>query len=518
MVAMAEEKESLARTQLPYRAEYCKTSRARCKKCNEPMQSGSLKVASSTKSRFHDGFDYHYHHVECFFRVKRPASVAEIGHYETLKYDDQKMLEEAIETNGRSLFSANGSQELKGASELSSKKKKRDASTSEIVNYDDFLIEYAKSNRSTCVKCEQKIDKALIRIGKLDYNAETSFKGAPIPRWYHVDCFANSLEKVEFDGDINKVKGYADLEKDDQKMLKKAIKPVKLSVGSMQSSIKKVKKENDGDNEEDQLLRKQSDRFFRLREQVSSMKRKDIECMLEHMNQKHDYKNSGSLIDMATDVLLFGPIKKCPQCKQTGHIQLRTSRYICTSTTPEGINCSYESSEPKRGVPDIPEQLSDAYVFLEKYKFKEGKRIFPSKLLKAVEEKEAETNNTIVENGPLEGITIGITSWQAIDANKTKVQKKVMTLGGKLVTALDRSIFVILSSEEELKKDTPKIEVAKALDVPFATETFLFKIESRDDVVRELSKCLINKWDGDLKERFETMRKAVSNGSPIKQE
>jgi len=474
------------------------------------MQAGTIKLATSSKSRFHDGFDYHYNHVECFFRIKRPTSVAEIAHYETLKFEDQKMLEEAIDTNGKSVIMA-GSQEPT-TSKSSSKREKRE-SPSISLNYDDFLIDYAKSNRSTCVKCEKKIEKALPRIGKLDYNAEKSFNNAPIPRWRHVECFAKSIEQVEFYGDVTKVKGFDELSKEDKKLIKGLIKP---TIPDPALNGKKMKKE-EVPNEENKLLKEQSDRFFKLREKVSTMKRKDIEVMLSHMSQKSDYKDTATLIDMATDVLMFGPLKECPQCKESRHIRLKASRYICTGTGSDGQTCTYETGEPKRGPPDIPEEIQDSYDFFDKYKFKPGKRLFSSKLLKAVQEKEEENNNTAVEDGPLQGITIGVTSWQALNTDKVRVQKKVASLGGNIVTSLDRSLFIILSSEDELKKDSPKIEVAKALEVPFATEEFLFKIEKIDDVVAQLSKCLINNWEGDLQERFTKMRSPSKNDSSSSQ-
>lgn len=506
----AAEKESLARSHLPFRAEYCKTSRARCKKCGSLMEADSLKLANMTKSRFHDGYDASYYHVECFFQIKRPSSVAEIRHFENLRYEDQKMLEKAVETKGLSVLGTNVDDINNDSGDKKKKAKKRaDRANGDgfLVNYEDFLAEYAKSSRAKCNLCEDKIEKDTVRLGKLDYDAETPFRGGPVPRWFHTDCFVKSMESLEFFGSINKVKGFKDLEEDDQKMLKKKIKPIEppVVVG------KKIKTENSEENsskraeerKEEKLLKKQSDRFFALREFVNTMKRKDIELMLEHMRQKYNFKASSMLIDMATDVLLFGPLKKCPVCKQRGGIELRGSSYICSKGLNEWEPCSYETREPKRDAPDIPSELVDKYPFFEEeYKFVPGSRIFPSKFVKAVEQKEAENNNIVQEGAPLDGLSIGVITWKSIPLEKTKVQKKITTLGGKLQTALDKTLFVILSSEEELGKESPKIEVAKALNVPFAKADFLFNIKTKDDVVRELKECLIGDWEGDLEARF----------------
>lgn len=500
----SEDKESLARAQLPFRAEYCKTSRAKCKKCTEKMEANSLKLAVMTKSPFHDGYDPTYYHVPCFFRVKRPSSVAEIRHFETLKYEDQKMLEKAVETNGQSVLGIsntdtnnndNGKAKPKG--KKASKRGASSTSNEQLVNYEDYVVEYSKSSRAVCIHCQEKIEKSLIRFGKLDYNAETPFKAGPVPRWHHLECFVKSIDKLEFYGEVKKIPGFGNLEAADRKMLEQKVKPQKPKPVA-DSGAKKIKT----DPEEERLLKEQSDRFFKLRDFVNTMKRKDIELMLEFMNQKHNYKVSSILIDMATDVLLFGPLKNCPRCKQIGTMVLRGTSYICTGGG-ETDPCNYETKQPLRDAPDVPDEVVEKYPFFEdEYEFRGGERIFPSVFVKAVEQKEAEDNNTVMAGAPLEGLSIGVISWGSIRTEKGKVQKKIITLGGKLQTSLDKSLFVILSNKDELEKDTPKIEVAKALGVPFATEGFLFKIESKDDVVPQLSKCLIGEWDGDLDSRF----------------
>lgn len=500
-----EEKESVARADLPYRAEYCKTSRAKCKKCSEPMPANSLKLANMTKSRFHDGMDAVFYHVNCFFQIKRPNSVAEIRHFETLKYDDQKMLEKAVESQGLSVLGKISEPEKPTSGKQAKKTgKKREAaakSDGALVNYDDFLVEYAKSSRSTCITCQEKIDKGCVRLGKLDFDAETTWTNGPVPRWYHVDCFVKSQEKLKFFGQVEKIKSFNELEKDDQKMLRNKVKFIQPS-----EDVKKPKIESKADKEEEALLKKQSDRFFALREKVNSMKRKDIETMMEHMRQKSFFKSSAVLIDMATDILLFGPLERCPVCKKRGNIELRGGSYICTRMVESETRCTYETRDPPRSVPDVPDELAEKYSFFEDYEFLGGKRIFPSTFVKAVEQKEAEDNKTVVAEAPLNGLSIGVITWLGSGMDRSKLEKKVTTLGGKLRTALDSSLFIILTNSDELAKDSAKVEVAKALEVPFATSDFLLEIKSKEDVVPKLKKCLIGDSKAvDIGKRFNKM-------------
>jgi hypothetical protein len=506
-MADAEEKESLARAHLPYRAEYCKTSRAKCKKCQENMESGSLKLAYMTKSRFHDGYDASYCHVNCFFLIKRPTSVAEISHFETLKYEDQKMLEKAIESQGKSvLLSPSKSSESNGKKVGSKKAAKR--GITEDVNYQDFKVEYSKSGRAKCCTCQESIPKGVIRFAKMDYTPK-DIPGdiGPVPRWHHMECFAKSLEQLEFYGRVEKIPDFDSLESDDKKMLKKLIKPIQPPIPDEGDSSKKVKKEEDKEaKQEERALKIQSERFHALRSKLNEIRKSEIDELLNFMGQKHNFKAVTLSLDAAADALLFGPLKPCPKCKVPGTMILRNSSYICTNGADSDKPCDYETRDPQRTVPDFPDEFIENHpYFAEEYEFIGGKRIFPRNLLKAVEQKEAENNNIVQEGAPLEGLSIGVISWAALKTDKEKVQKKIVTLGGRVTTVIDSSIFVILSNKNELNKVTPKMEVAKDLGIPFATEDFLFKLQTKADVVPQLSKCLIGEWDGKLKERLDRM-------------
>uniref|UniRef100_A0A6G1SNT4 Poly [ADP-ribose] polymerase n=1 Tax=Aceria tosichella TaxID=561515 RepID=A0A6G1SNT4_9ACAR len=508
-MSQVEDKESLARAQLPYRAEYCKTSRAKCKKCQEQMEAGSLKLAFMTKSRFHDGYDASYCHVNCFFLIKRPTSVAEISHFETLKYEDQKMLEKAIESNGKSVLASGSKAAAEGKSGKKGKSKKAaKRAPDEDVNYQDFTVEYAKSGRAKCCTCQEAIPKGEVRFAKMDYAAD-DIPGAigPVPRWHHVECFAKSQEQLEFFGCVEKVPNFESLEFEDKMMLKKLIKPMKPPTPENGDTSKKVKSEDEKEAQQEELaLKIQSERFHALRSKLNEIRKSELEELLEFMGQKHNFKAATLTLDLAADCLLFGPLKPCPKCKKPGTMILRNSSYICTSGSDSEKPCDYETRDPQRSVPDFPDEFVEKYpYFAEQYEFVEGKRIFPKNLLKAVEQKEAENNNLVQEGAPLEGLSIGVISWAALKNDKEKIQKKVITLGGRVTTVIDSSIFVILSNKNELDKVTPKMEVAKDLGIPFAKEDFLFNLKTKDDVVPQLTKCLIGEWDGKLKARYEKM-------------
>lgn len=72
------------------------TGRAGCKLCKSPIEKGSLRLAVMVQSRFHDGKDAHWFHSQCFFQKHHPPSVGDIEDYESLRYDDQKMIESKV--------------------------------------------------------------------------------------------------------------------------------------------------------------------------------------------------------------------------------------------------------------------------------------------------------------------------------------------------------------------------------------------------------------------------------------
>lgn len=67
--------------------------------------------------------------------------------------------------------------------------------TEKIAN--QFCVEYAKSNRSTCQGCQTKIEKDSIRLSRKVF---TSKEYGPTDQWYHIDCFKEHKEDLNFDG------------------------------------------------------------------------------------------------------------------------------------------------------------------------------------------------------------------------------------------------------------------------------------------------------------------------------
>lgn len=80
----------------PYRAEYAKSGRAKCKACKADIPKGDLRLASMTQSAFFDGKQANWFHSNCFFMRNRPKAVGEIAHFDSLRLASSTLLYEII--------------------------------------------------------------------------------------------------------------------------------------------------------------------------------------------------------------------------------------------------------------------------------------------------------------------------------------------------------------------------------------------------------------------------------------
>lgn len=83
-------------------------------------------------------------------------------------------------------------------------------------------VEYAKSNRSECRSCGEKIVKGVVRIGRLDDADPSEHRGyaGTVTRWFHVDCFAEE----DPNANASSFKRIGDLKKSDQDSLRATFK------------------------------------------------------------------------------------------------------------------------------------------------------------------------------------------------------------------------------------------------------------------------------------------------------
>jgi len=130
----------------------------------------------------HDGKDPHWHHFECFFEKHQPASVGLIENMDNLTWEDQERIRSKIGSRKKALISILTRNItswnpyvlcfFKGFTSNGTPGKAKASTTKSALK--EFAVESAKSARSACVACEQKIEFKEIRISKLDHASETA--------------------------------------------------------------------------------------------------------------------------------------------------------------------------------------------------------------------------------------------------------------------------------------------------------------------------------------------------------
>jgi poly [ADP-ribose] polymerase len=100
--------------------------------------------------------------------------------------------------------------------------KSNGASASASADTSDYAVEYAKSNRSECRGCGNKIDKVIVkntphgmynnqlivfqdevRVSKKDYESQRAKMYGPVDLWHHIQCFVDNREELEFGTDMD---------------------------------------------------------------------------------------------------------------------------------------------------------------------------------------------------------------------------------------------------------------------------------------------------------------------------
>ena len=161
----------------------------------------------------------------------------------------------------------NGSGDVVDSGKSKGKGRKR-ASTAAVANaVIDFLVEYAKSNRSRCRGCEETIVKGEVRISKKDYESEEAKKFDGIDLWHHTSCFAKLRTELGFYLSGDSLPGAKSLSPEDQKLLKTLLPKLRESEVP---PVKKIKNEPE-DAEEEAKMQKQNKKMFKIRDSLSKL-------------------------------------------------------------------------------------------------------------------------------------------------------------------------------------------------------------------------------------------------------
>ncbi|XP_039604229.1 poly [ADP-ribose] polymerase 1 [Polypterus senegalus] len=475
-----------------YKAEYAKSGRSSCKKCKESISKGSLRMAIMVQSPMFDGKVPHWHHFSCFWQRARVLSPGDIDGYSDLRWEDQEKVKKAIESGEATATGIGG--------------KKGDGRSEKTLN--DFAVEYAKSNRSTCKGCEQKIEKELIRLSKKMIDPEKPQLGM-IDRWYHIACFVSRREELGFMAAYNasQMKGFAILRTEDKEELKQRL-PVLKSEGKRKadeidgdlSFKKKMKKSEKEDKQLEKQLKDQSQLIWNIKDELKKY------CSLNDMreiliaNKQEVPSGESAILDRVSDGMAFGALQPCEQCQ--GQLVFKSDGYYCSGNITAWTKCVFKTQIPNRKEWIIPKEFHEV-VFLKKFKFKPQDRLFapvPPQCHPKTTESNASSikEETVPSDKPLTNMMVICIG--KLVKNKEEIKAVIEELGGKLTGSANKATICI-STKKEVQKLSKKMEEVKAANVRVVVEEFLSEVKTSGKAVQELlSLHAISPWGAEVKQ------------------
>ncbi|XP_035211537.1 poly [ADP-ribose] polymerase 1-like isoform X1 [Stegodyphus dumicola] len=451
-------------TELPYIIEYSKSSRASCKICKNKIEKDCLRMGVMVQSTQFDGKFPVWHHSDCFFKDKdkKVKTTADIANFDNIRWEDQKKIKDQMDENA-----ANNPE---GATENS-----------------EFLIEYAKSSRSSCRDCGEKIKKGDVRIAKIDTKSTDAQRYGPILGWRHADCFVKNRQDLGFTEDAEMLPGFKTLSDGDKEVIREKLQSVggkrKNENDETSNSAKKSKK---SDNEDDEALEAQNKLLYDMRDKLkANLSRKDMVTLLEH-NNHHVPTGESNILDQLSDCLIFGALKLCPECKNS-RPYYKFDGYHCSGDVTEWAKCQYVTTSPEREEFKIPETLREKYKFLQDYKYEKRERLFPSHI-----ERSSERSN---KGLPLEKFRIAVRGQFRVP--KEFISKQVKELGGIICENFDNSVSLCISTTEEVAKGSNMIAKARTANIHVVSYDFLEAVKKGTSPAQAIKENLISSWGDD---------------------
>uniref|UniRef100_A0A3B4FTA4 Poly [ADP-ribose] polymerase n=1 Tax=Pundamilia nyererei TaxID=303518 RepID=A0A3B4FTA4_9CICH len=478
-----------------YRVEYAKSGRASCKKCKENIAKDSLRMAIMVQSPMFDGKVPHWHHFSCFWQRASAQSTADIAGFSDLRWDDQQKVKKAIESGG----AAGGDQ-------------KGGAKGEKTLN--DFAVEYAKSNRSTCKGCEQKIEKDQIRVSKKTVDPEKPQLGL-IDRWYHTACFVSRREELVFKPEYSaaQLKGFNALRAEDKEELKKRLPAVKSEgkrkTDDVDGASKKQKREEDDEKKKlEEQLKNQSQLIWGIKDKLRKYCSANDMKELLIANGQEVPSGETNVVDSLADGMAFGALEACKECQ--GQLVFKGDAYYCTGNISAWTKCVFKTTTPLRKDWVIPKEFHEV-SFLKKFKFKRQDRVYPkeapTKTLTAAKSEPLPS----ASNKPLTGmklLTVG-----KLTKNKDDLKAAVEELGGKITGTVNKASLCI-STKKEVEKMSKKMEEVRDAGVRVVSEDFLTDIKSSGKALQELvSLHAISPWGAEVKVEAQAPSVASKSGT-----
>ncbi|KAK2501028.1 hypothetical protein MC885_019094 [Smutsia gigantea] len=477
-----------------YRVEYAKSGRASCKKCGDSISKDSLRMAIMVQSPMFDGKVPHWYHFSCFWKVghciRHPD--IEVDGFSGLRWDDQQKIKKTAEAGGVTGKGADG-----GCSK-----------TEKMLG--DFAAEYAKSNRSTCKGCMEKIEKGQVRLSKKMLDPEKPQLGM-IDRWYHPGCFVKNREELGFRAEYtaSQLKGFGLLTPEDKEALKKQLPGVKSEGkrkgdevdGMDEVAKKKSKKEKDKDRKLEKALKAQNELIWNLKDELKkACSTNDLKELLL-FNKQQVPSGESAILDRVADGMVFGALLPCEEC--SGQLVFKSDAYYCTGDVTAWTKCMVKTQTPSRKEWVTPKEFREI-SYLKKLKVKKQDRIFPPETSAppaAAPLPPAALTPTAVNSTPPDKplSNMRILTLGKLSQTKDEVKGTIERLGGKLTGTVNKASLCI-STKKEVEKMNKKMEEVREANIRVVSEDFLQDVSASTKGLQELfSAHILSPWGAEVK-------------------
>lgn len=171
-----------------------------------------------------------------------------------------------------------------------------------------------------------------------------------------------------------------------------------------------------------------------------------------------DGRHSGAhdLREQCSDAMYFGCTQRCPICRN-GILICDSHTYHCHGSLSEWARCDYVTRRPDRVPFNVPDQLRVVSPFLDAYHCVLRERVFPPTY-------------------PLRGHSVTLCGRLA--EPKERVAERIRALGGTVADTITARTTLVISTESEVEKRSPRIAEALERKLPIVRLAFLDRTEA----------------------------------------
>lgn len=429
---------------MEYICDYAKSNQSVCRGCSVPIRKATTRFGKYGQCRTADMLIPNWYHSQCFFLEHVPASTSEIEGFHLLKWEHQQEAEQIIDKGVSPFASEEGKKQVKRAISLASSK----------ASVNEYLLDCTKTTVK-CTSCVVKIKKGEIRVSK--NSAKPKLRN-------HLTCFSKNRNLLEFFECGNLIPGFNTLSKEQQGAVVLELSAINDEPPEKKRLSNEVSKPTSSQekplNKQDNIIMHQYRNDLKL-----NLKKDEIAWILKH-NCQSVPTGIDNILDRASDMMTYGALERCRKCKR-GQLAYTNGGYKCLSVgAGSWLKCSAIIASPRRASVEIPTDLRLRHTCLYKYEFVARERT----VLKPRCE--------IRKDGPLKNSTIVLAGFE--DAASSVLKIKVRNLGGRVLTDVYRSVLAVVSTLDEIRKNTKIIQLSKCFKVYVVSTQFLDEIADKE--------------------------------------